>query len=91
MPELHEESSSGAAAEIYYIDMADDDLSDSEYEQDPEGSDDCDSSDSDDVEVVEEDHNPNSSQLLLALGFNATSVPGPGRTGQWGHGLRQVE
>ncbi len=34
MPDLHEESSSGAAAEIY-IDMADDDSSDSDYEQDP--------------------------------------------------------
>ncbi len=55
MPDLHEESSSGAAAEIS-IDMADDDSSDSDYEQDPEGSDDCDSTDSDDVEVVEEDH-----------------------------------
>ena len=70
MLDLHEQSGDGAAAEVH-IDMADDDSSDGDYEQDPEGSDDCDSesADSDDVEAFQEGLDPNPSQVAPGVAY----------------------
>ncbi len=76
MPDLHEQSGDCAAAEIH-IDTADDDSSDGDYEQDPEGSDYCDSTDSDDVEAFEEGLDPNPSQVAPGVGFQRNICPRP--------------
>ncbi len=80
MPELQEKQScDGTTAEIY-IDMADDDSSDGDYELDPEGSEDC-STESDefdsDVEVVgEEAHqDPTPAQVSGGVGYDRKVRP----------------
>jgi hypothetical protein len=74
--DLHEQSCDCAVAEIH-IDMADDDSSDGDYEKDPEGSDECDSTDSDDVEAFEEGLDPNHSQVAAGAGFQRSVRPRP--------------